>query len=147
MNVPKLDSLELEQELELLKRSQMQLGLELRRKLLEINPNHTIQNEQRLEMLRRFQVQQRIELERNLMKGNPSMIPMQEFEEGAWQTNRPDLIPNGVQNPIQGFEMEAWQRNRQENNHDQSPHMGVGIPIQEFEMRAWQPNILKYPRP
>ena len=140
MNVPRLDSLELEQELELLKRSQVQLGLELRRKLLEISPKDTIQNEDKLESLRRFQVQQRIELERNLMKGNPSIIPIQELEEGAWQTNRPDLIPNGVQNPIQGFEMEAWQRKGQENNPDQSPHMGVGIPIEGFEMRAWQPN-------
>jgi hypothetical protein len=67
MNVPKLNSLELEQELESLKRSQMQLVLQLRRKLLEISPKDTIQNEEKLESLRRFQVQQRIELERNLM--------------------------------------------------------------------------------
>ena len=140
MNVPRLDSLEIEQELESLKRSQMQIVLQLRRKLLEISPKDTIQNEQKLESLRRFQVHERIELERNLMKGNPSIIPIQKFEEGAWQLNRTDLIPNGVQNPIQGFGTDVWQRNRKENNPDQSPHMGVGIPIEGFEMRAWQPN-------
>ena len=44
MHVPSLDSLELEQELELLEKLQMQQGLQFRRKLLELNPKHTIQN-------------------------------------------------------------------------------------------------------
>ena len=140
MHVP----MEIEQELESLKRLQMQQGLELRRKLLEMNPKHTIQNEQKLESLRRFQVQQRIELKRNLMEGNPPRIPIQEFEMGAWQTNGPDLIPTGVQNPIQGFEMGAWQPNGQGTAHEQSapvqmPLPEVQNPIQHYE-EAWHIN-------
>ena len=132
MNVPRLDSLEIEQELESLKRSQMQIVLQLRRKLLEISPKDTIQNEQKLESLRRFQVHERIELERNLMKGNPSIIPTQKFEEGAWQLNRTDLIPNRVQNPIQGFGTDVWQRNRKENNPDHPHIWGLGFQLKDL---------------
>ena len=146
MNVSRLESFKYEQEFESLKRLQMQAEIELKKDLMEMNPQNPIQNEQGLEILRRFQIQQRAEFKRNRMgiqapsQGIGVQNSIQGFgtlqlieQENAHEQSSAQMW---LRDQIQGFEM-AWQQNGQENVHKQSPvqmpPLGLPNPIQDYE--------------
>ena len=150
MNVSRLESFKYEQEFESLKRLQMQAEIELKKDLMEMNPQNPIQNEQGLEILRRFQIQQRVEFKRNRMgiqapsQGKGVQNSIQGFGTLQLIEQENDHEQSSAQmwlrNQIQEFEM-AWQPNGQEKVHKQSPvqmpPLGLQNPIQDYE-RAWQ---------